>query len=245
MKFTGLNVEDMFAEAVNASENTGEDNPENYGKDATKNNKVALKTEEKIKVKEETPKINSKSIKENKSQNADKDNVKDETQMMIDKKERLGPLIKSDNNRLNENVNIKSIERIIEMKDILDNYNTTELKFVKGYFQHEKGTHAEIIYKALTANYRGLNALNKIVAARGHTSADRAFYLMELDNNSISDIYEQVDLLTGELGEPGKVSEINKIKVCRVLEKSIAEMADDVFTYINRLQEFTNKAISE
>lgn len=245
MKFTGLNVEDMFADAVNASENTGEDNPENYGKNTTKNNKVALKTEEKTKVKEETPKINSKSIKENKSQNADKDNVKDETQIMIDKKERLGPLIKSDNNRLNENVDIKSIERIIEMKDILDNYNTTELKFVKSYFQHEKGTHAEIIYKALTANYRGLNALNKIVAARGHTSADRAFYLMELDNNSISDIYEQVDLLTGELGEPGKVSEINKIKVCRVLEKSIAEMADDVFTYINRLQEFTNKAISE
>ncbi|HHT97926.1 MAG TPA: hypothetical protein GXZ90_08555 [Clostridiales bacterium] len=245
MKFTGLNVEDMFADAVNASENTGEDNPENYGKNTTKGNEIILKAEEKTKVKEETPKINSKSTKENKSQNVDKDNVKDETQITIDKKERLGPLIKSDNNRLNENVDIKSIERIIEMKDILDNYNTTELKFVKGYFQHEKGTHAEIIYKALTANYRGLSALNKIVAARGHTSADRAFYLMELDNNSIGDIYEQVDLLTGELGEPGKVSEINKIKVCRVLEKSIAEMADDVFTYINRLQEFTNKAISE
>lgn len=242
MDFDKLDIDQMFAEAAGAAENTGEKDPENYSKNPpkaevkveTKSKKETNKAKPEVKV--EQPKVEQEKPKvERPVEKPKQEPVKD----------RLGPLLKQNDKKvITDGLNVESIGRIIEMKEILDNYNATELKFVKGYFQNEKGTPAEIIYKALTANTRGLDALNKIVIARGHTAADRAFYLMELDFNSIEAIHEQVDLLTGELEDVGKVTEINKIKICRILEKAISEMPDDIFVYINKLQEFTNKAIS-
>ncbi len=242
MDFDKLDIDQMFAEAAGAAENTGEKDPENYSKNPPK---AEVKVE--TKSKKETNKAKPESRVE--QPKIEQENPKVERPVEKPKqepvKDRLGPLLKQNDKKvITDGLNVESIGRIIEMKEILDNYNATELKFVKGYFQNEKGTPAEIIYKALTANTRGLDALNKIVIARGHTAADRAFYLMELDFNSIEAIHEQVDLLTGELEDVGKVTEINKIKICRILEKAISEMPDDVFVYINKLQEFTNKAIS-
>lgn len=242
MDFDKLDIDQMFAEAAGAAENTGEKDPENYSKNPPK---AEVKVE--TKSKKETNKAKPESRVE--QPKIEQENPKVERPVEKPKqepvKDRLGPLLKQNDKKvITDGLNVESIGRIIEMKEILDNYNATELKFVKGYFQNEKGTPAEIIYKALTANTRGLDALNKIVIARGHTAADRAFYLMELDSNSIEAIHEQVDLLTGELEDVGKVTEINKIKICRILEKAISEMPDDVFVYINKLQEFTNKAIS-
>lgn len=240
--FDKLDIDQMFAEAAGAAENTGEKDPENYSKNPPK---AEVKVE--TKSKKETNKAKPESRVEQPKTEQEKPKVERSVEKSKQEpvKDRLGPLLKQNDKRvITDGLNVESIGRIIEMKEILDNYNATELKFVKGYFQNEKGTPAEIIYKALTANTRGLDALNKIVIARGYTAADRAFYLMELDFNSIEAIHEQVDLLTGELEDIGKVTEINKIKICRILEKAISEMPDDVFVYINKLQEFTNKAIS-
>lgn len=240
--FDKLDIDQMFAEAAGAAENTGEKDPENYSKNPPK---------AEVKVETKSKKETNKAKPESKVEQPKIEQEKPKVERPVEKpkqepvKDRLGPLLKQNDKKvITDGLNVESIGRIIEMKEILDNYNATELKFVKGYFQNEKGTPAEIIYKALTANTRGLDALNKIVIARGHTAADRAFYLMELDFNSIEAIHEQVDLLTGELEDVGKVTEINKIKICRILEKAISEMPDDVFVYINKLQEFTNKAIS-
>ena len=246
MDFDKLDIDQMFAEAAGAAENTGEKDPENYSKNPPK---AEVKVE--TKSKKETNKAKPESKVEQPKIEQEKPKVEKSVERPVEKpkqepvKDRLGPLLKQNDKKvITDGLNVESIGRIIEMKEILDNYNATELKFVKSYFQNEKGTPAEIIYKALTANTRGLDALNKIVIARGYTAADRAFYLMELDFNSIEAIHEQVDLLTGELEDIGKVTEINKIKICRILEKAISEMPDDVFVYINKLQEFTNKAIS-
>lgn len=240
--FDKLDIDQMFAEAAGAAENTGEKDPENYSKNPPK---------AEVKVETKSKKETNKAKPESKVEQPKIEQEKPKVERPVEKpkqepvKDRLGPLLKQNDKKvITDGLNVESIGRIIEMKEILDNYNATELKFVKGYFQNEKGTPAEIIYKALTANTRGLDALNKIVIARGHTAADRAFYLMELDFNSIEAIHEQVDLLTGELEDVGKVTEINKIKICRILEKAISEMPDDIFVYINKLQEFTNKAIS-
>lgn len=244
-----LDIDQMFAEAAGAAEHTGEKDPEGYGKNPKKlSNKdeikndtskkevgpEPLKMQEKVEIEELTEKLAEKPIE------------KPGTEKPEPVKDKQGPLLKSSNSKnvMSEEISVNSIQRVLEMKEIIDNYNATELKFVKGYFQNENGSSAEIIHKALTTNTRGLDALNKIVIARGHTAADRAFYLMELDYNSIEAIYEQVDLLTGELGDTEKVSEINKIRICRTLEKAVSEMPADVFVYINKLQEFTNKAIS-
>lgn len=246
MDFDKFDIDQMFAEAAGAAEETGEKDPENYGKNPPK-----AEFEVKTKPKKETSKAKPEAKVEQPKVEQEKPKVEKPVERPVEKpkqepvKDRLGPLLKQNDKRITiDGLNVESISRIIEMKEILDNYNATELKFVKGYFQNEKGAPAEIIYKALTTNTRGLDALNKIVLARGHTAADRAFYLMELDFNSIEAIHEQVDLLTGELEDAGKVTEINKIKICRLLEKAISEMPDDVFLYINKLQEFTNKAIS-
>lgn len=240
--FDKLDIDQMFAEAAGAAENTGEKDPENYSKNPPK---------AEVKVETKSKKETNKAKPESRVEQPKIEQEKPKVERPVEKpkqepvKDRLEPLLKQNDKRvITDGLNVESIGRIIEMKEILDNYNATELKFVKGYFQNEKGTPAEIIYKALTANTRGLDALNKIVIARGYTAADRAFYLMELDFNSIEAIHEQVDLLTGELEDIGKVTEINKIKICRILEKAISEMPDDVFVYINKLQEFTNKAIS-
>lgn len=242
MDFDKLDIDQMFAEAAGAAENTGEKDPENYSKNPPK---------AEVKVETKSKKETNKAKPESRVEQPKIEQEKPKVERPVEKpkqepvKDRLGPLLKQNDKKvITDGLNVESIGRIIEMKEILDNYNATELKFVKGYFQNEKGTPAEIIYKALTANTRGLDALNKIVIARGYTAADRAFYLMELDFNSIEAIHEQVDLLTGELEDVGKVTEINKIKICRILEKAISEMPDDVFVYINKLQEFTNKAIS-
>lgn len=249
MDFDKFDIDQMFAEAAGAAENTGEKDPENYGKNPPKA-EVEVKTKPKKETNKAKPEAKVEQPKVEQEKPVEKP-VERPVEKPVEKpkqepvKDRLGPLLKQNDKRIiTDGLNVESINRIIEMKEILDNYNATELKFVKGYFQNEKGAPAEIIYKALTANTRGLDALNKIVLARGHTAADRAFYLMELDFNSIEAIYEQVDLLTGELEDAGKVTEINKIKICRLLEKAISEMPDDVFLYINKLQEFTNKAIS-
>lgn len=243
MSFDGIDIDEMFAEAAGAAENTGEKDPEAYGKNPKK---VIEKEVVKKEIKPEPkPEVKVEAKSEPKVEPKQKPEIKEE---VVERKERLGPLIKQggvNTNITDKGINVEAISKIIEMKHTLDNYNASELNFVKGYFQNEEGESAEIIYQALTANNRGLDALNKIVLARGKTAAERAFYLMELDHNSIEAIYEQVDLLTGLLGETGRVNEINKIKICRILEKTISDMADDVFTYINKLQEFTNIAISE
>jgi len=240
MSFDGFDIDKMFEEAAGAAENTGEKAPEGYSKNPKKSSdEPSFEVKQEDKPKKEEPK------KEEPKKEIPKQSEPKKEEKETPKKEKLGPLIKSNGKtNISDGLNVEIINKVLEMNSILENYNSTELKFVKGYFQDENGDSGDIIYKALITDTRGLDALDKIVTARGHTAAERAFYLMELDNNSIESIYEQVDLLTGELDESTHVTEINKIKVCKILEKTISQMPNDVFTYINKLQEFTNKAIS-
>ena len=142
------------------------------------------------------------------------------------------------------NVSVEDIGKILTMREILDSYEEKERQFVVDYFESTKGNIADVIYKALIANKSELRALSNIAIAKRHSAADRAFYLMDLKDREIETIYEQIDLLTGQLGDSGEVNSSNKIKMCRTLEKAISEMDDNVFTYIDKLQNFTDKAVS-
>lgn len=249
--FDGLDIESMFAEAVEASENTGEKDPTSYGKNAKKED---VKEIDKEKKKIESAKSPEKSIQNKKENKVIEQPIAKQPEREIKseiKRPEMKKEIESQNTlsqkplvKINaESLDVLSITRIIEMKEILDNYNERERAFIQGYFQQDKDSVAEIIYSALTAEQRGLDALNKIVVAREHSSAERAFYLMELDNNSIEAIHEQINLLTGELDNIDGITDINKIKVCRTLEGAISKMDNNVFLYINKLQEFASKAL--
>lgn len=262
----GIDINAMFADAANAAENTGEDDPALLGeatvdktdessmnikenmveniesKDEEQNNKDEVKDEEKHEIKYVEVEKHSDKNAEIEVESEVEDNMYTSNNYEESKQENINSrkVLSTDN----QQIDIVAIDKIIEMKKILDAYNPTELEFVEGYFQQEEGTSAEIIYEALTVDERELNALNKIVTARKHTAAERAFYLMDLDNNSIEAIFEQIELLTGELGDLQRVDELNKIGICRKLESSISNMSSDVFTYINKLQEFTNVALT-
>lgn len=245
--FDGLDLEDMFAEAVEASESTAGDNPELYSKNAKIKDPVIEVVKEPVVTKQpETAKEIIQPVVEAKKEVVEKIERPVEIIKEVEKPiviEKVEPLIKPQENVDLSNINVNVINRIIEMKEILDNYSDREKSFIKGYFQNEDDHISQVIYSALTANRRGLDALNKITTARGHKSAERAFYLMELDNNSVEAIYEQINLLTGELDNLDRVNDSNKIKICRSLEKVIADMDESVFLYINKLQEFTSKAL--
>ena len=242
MEPNSIDIEKMFAEAVKASEDTGEKAPEIYG-DGYRETAKQADTEV---LEQDTPKKRTPELKPPSPSFEQSPEPVPRATPTIPKQE---PLVKQPVPRAdflpNKKITVESITKIIEMKQLLDKYNPTEKEFVTGYFQSEKDDVAQVIYSALTANQRDLDALNKIVVAKKHTAADRAFYLMDLDNNSIEAVYEQVSLIVGEVGETERVRDNNKIKVCRTLERAISEMPDDVFLYIKRLQDFTNKALAQ
>lgn len=222
MEPNNIDIKEMFAEAVKTSENNGEKAPEIYGDGYRE---IAKQADTEV-LEQNTPKKRTPELK-SPSPSFEQQPVP---------KAAFLP---------NKKITVESITKIIEMKQLLDKYNPTEKEFVTSYFQSEKDDIAQVIYSALTANQRDLDALNKIVVAKKHTAAERAFYLMDLDNNSIEAVYEQVSLIVGEVGERERVGDNNKIKVCRTLERAISEMPDDVFLYIKRLQDFTNKALAQ
>lgn len=234
MSFDGADLEKMFAAAVEASEDTGEKDPSSLGKKSEGANKAEVRVQAKEVEKVERPKKQEEV--ERSTQRAS-----EKTKPKIEEKTR--PILNA-NKRVNvEGLNVDSIAKIIKMNQILDNYDKHELAFIKSYFQKEDGENSEIIYEALTAERRDLNALDRLVEARGKSSADRAFYLMELDDNSLEAVCEQIDLLTGELETQERINSSNKIKICRIVERIISNMNNDVFLFINKLQEFTSIAI--
>lgn len=222
-KFEDLDIDEMFAAAASAAEDTGEDDVgEKEEVRETKVEKAKAKPAEKIVEAEKPAEEKSKSI----------------------------PTVKQTGGIMGASREITeaSIEKILDMNKTFEKFTESQKSFVSGYFQleeNESNNVSKIIYRALTASERDLDALDKIVIAKGKEPADRAFFLMELDNSVIEDVYEQVELLTGELGQPGRVTDTNKLKVCRKVEGVIDKMPKDVFTYIEKLQMFTNKAISK
>lgn len=219
-------INSMFAEAARAAEEDKNDNIVGSKK----------ATEEKS-VKEDA--VNKVTKSTNKTDNVEKE-VKAEV-YEAPKEVKKKPIINTQRNI--SGLSVDSIDKIIKMKETLDSYDKKELEFVMGYFQKDKKDAPEIIYSALTIERRGLDALNKIVKARNNTAAERAFYLMELDNGSIEAIYEQIEMIAGGLEETPSVNTSNKIEICRTLENAIANMSNDVFKFIDKLQEFTNIAI--
>lgn len=211
-----FDINEMFADAVKASEDTGE------------NNDKLLKDGKTVETKESKPDKKEASIKSEVVNKAHEHEIKK-------------PIVNNYNKV--EGLSVESIGKIIDMKKTLDNYDEKELEFVKSYFQKENDEAPEIIYSALTIERRGLDALNKIVVARNSSAAERAFYLMELDNNSIEAIHEQIDIIIGGLNDTPSVNSENKIQICRLLENAISNMSNDVFKFIDKLQEFTNIAI--
>lgn len=240
MDFNELDIDKMFEAAAGAAEDTGEKDPALLGK-----------KEQKIVVKEDT--VPEKTEKRKQAQ----ETIQPEEKFVVPKpkpfesfeqkkepvRERLGPRI-GGKNTLAEGITINSIQKIIEMKAILEKYKKDEVDFAESYFNTDSGNTSDLIYRALNANVRSLEALDNIVEAKGKQSAERAFYLMELGIGEISSIIEQINLLTGALDEYDRVTETNKITACRELERIISEMDNNIFIYIEKLQLFTNKAIS-
>lgn len=241
MDFNELDIDKMFEAAAGAAEDTGEKDPALLGKKeqkiVVKEDTVPEKTERRKKV-QETIQPEEKVVPVPKPKPFESFEQKREPV-----RERLGPRI-GGKNTLEEGITINSIQKIIEMKAILEKYKKDEVDFAESYFNTDSGNISDLIYRALNANVRSLEALDNIVEAKGKQSAERAFYLMELGIGEISSIIEQINLLTGALDEFDRVTETNKITACRGLERIISEMDNNIFIYIEKLQLFTNKAIS-
>lgn len=223
MSFKGLDIdEQMFADMAAAAENTGEKDPSMYSEGATKPAKKA-----------EVP-VN----KEVKAQ------PKPEPKKEVKQEEPVRKPQPKPVSIPRDGVSVDSVGKILEMNDLLNKYVDSEQKFISMYFQAKAGDKADVIYKALTASPRDLEALQVIANAKTKSAADRAFYLMELSNQSVEDVYLQMTLLTEELTGGGEVTDVNKLKVCRKLESVIAGITDEMFKYINKLQEFSSKALN-
>ena len=250
MSFKDLDIDDeaMFANAAAASEDTGEKDMSNYTvekKDAPAIEDAILRRKPVSKPDQTpTPVKVTEDLKKAKESKKVEVVVKPEKTKEHEKEEVVKPKqVEQFNHK--QGITPDSVRKILEMSEVLGSYKTDEREFVKRYFNSNESHDAEVIYAALTANPRELDALNKIVVAKNQSSADRAFYLMELNNEAVGDIFEQIQLLTDELGDAGTVTDGNKLKVCRAIEKVIADMPTEMFTYIHKLQEFTTKAITK
>lgn len=241
-KFESLDIDEMFAAAASAAEDTGEDDV--GGKEDAKKAEV-----EKPKAKPAGKTVETeKPAPEKAPEKAVEKPIEKESK--IAEKPKRTPIAKQAGGIMGASKEITeaSIAKILDMNETFEKFTENQKSFVSGYFQLEEDESdniSKIIYRALTASERDLDALAKIVVAKGKEPADRAFFLMELDNSVVEDVYEQVELLTGELGQSGRVTDKNKLKVCRKVEGVIDKMPKDVFTYIEKLQVFTNKAISK
>lgn len=255
--FEGLDIDKMFAEAANAAEETGEGNV--GGKETVKKIEQPKPQPRQEPVAPKPDPVVTQSKQEPVKQQPKPEQIAtkpDPVPTQIKQEPRQEPVVKPGPTPaaqpsagiLNtpKGITEDSIGKILVMNEIYTKFDETQKNFVAGYFQlaEGQGNVSTVIYKALTASQRDLDALNKIVVSKGHEPAERAFFLMSLDNSVIEDIYEQVEILTGELGAKGKVNDGNKLNVCRKLEGVIAAMPKDVFTYIERLQKFTDKAVS-
>ena len=241
MAFEGTDIDAMFKEAAGAAEETGEGNV--GGKSTIEPTKPEPRLDPKPQPQAQPKPEESKPEPAKKTEPVAKvDTVKEkapENIPVLTEKPTGGIL------NTQKGVTEDSIGRILDMNETFAKFDETQKDFVSGYFQLEEGEKdiSKVIYRALIASQRDLDALKKIVKAKGYAAAERAFYLMGLENSIIEDIYEQVEILTGELGAKGNVTDSNKLNVCRKIEGVIAEMPKDVFTYIEKLQIFTNKAV--
>lgn len=262
MGFDGNDIDKMFAEAAGAAEDTGEKGMGMYSDDP-KETKEPAKADVKEPVAVTKPEVKTETKPEVKTK---QDPVKQEPVKKVEPAKKPEPAKKAEKEEAPKPVESKpvvqdrqaggilnsskgiteeAIGRILDMNETFAKFDDTQKDFVSGYFQLEEGNKnvSTVVYRALIASKRDLDALSQIVVAKGHSAAERAFFLMGLENYNIEDIYEQVELLTGDLGEVGQVTDGNKLKVCRKVEGVIAEMPKDVFTYIEKLQQFTDKAL--
>lgn len=259
-----MDIEKMFAAAATAAEDTNEGNV--GGKETVKESPKEERRSNPAPVKQEPVKKpdTEKQKNEELSKGATKakeeasasentgtrNNGKDKDIYVTphtEKTEREPIVSSKDRGIIKSGVTQDSITKILEMSTVFSKFSATEKEFVARYFGLEvadKDLVAGVVYSALTANERELDAISKLVIARGESPAERAFYLMGLDNNSVEAVAEQVDLLTGDLGNVGRVNSENKIAVCRKIESSISSMTNDVFAYIVKLQAFAHIAIN-
>lgn len=261
MGFESTDIDKMFQEAAGAAEETGEKDLGAYSQTPTKHveptntvskepqtvakTEPAKQPEKPVEVKRQEP-IKKEETVQTKPESTYKPVEKKSEPVKVEERK---PSTQDRNHggiiSTSKGITEESIGRILDMNKIFDQFDDSQKDFVSGYFQldEDEDDVSKIIYRALVASQRDIDALSKIVEARSYQAAERAFFLMGLDNSSIEDIYEQVDLLTGELGDSGKVTDSNKLNLCRKIEGVIAAMPKDVFTYIEKLQQFTNKAV--
>lgn len=246
MSFNGLDLDEMFKDAVKASEDTGEDNVgEKTAKDSPKKAEPTPKETHKpeVKAKPEPVKAPKKEPKpEPKYVEPAVEKEPERRAPLIQKEEKLGPIRQARPSVNTDRIDADAIGRILDMDKILNEYSTDELNFVQGYLNVDNGDYANIIHKALITSRRDLEALDEIVEARSKDYAERAFYLMELDPVTIRNVYNQIDIIVGGLEHIDSVTDSNKINICRTIEKHISNMDKNQFSLINKLQIFTNKA---
>lgn len=220
MSFKGLDIDDVFDKVAEQSDDAIE---EREALKKKSKNSGQLESEPILKTKQEKEPV----VKE-------KEPVVKETKTV--EKRRF--------NVNEEGLTRRAVEKILVMNNKLNSYTKEEKDFVVAYFGKEnKEGNAEAIYSALTADPRELKALNIIVLAKKKDSAERAFYLMELDNFVISDVFKQVSMLPGKLEDFGEITNQNKLKVCREIEKAIANMPPKAVASLSKLQEFTKEAL--
>lgn len=242
-------IDKMFAAAAAAEEDTGEGN---VGGAKQAKPKVQPKPEPpkaKPAPKVEPPKPSEKPIEKPKPEPKPEPKVEPKPEpIKVEPIVEKRPLVGNKNETLfdvNKGITEDSITKILRMNSEFNKLQKNEKLFVSGYFQSDGADEfaiPKVVYGALTANTRDLEALTRITKAKKEAPAERAFYLMDLNNDNIEAIYEQVELLTGDLGKTGRVDAENKIAVCRKVEKAISGMPDDIFAYIEKLRKLTEIA---
>lgn len=236
-------IDKMFAAAAAAEEDTGEGDVGGAKKAKAKSEPKPEPPKAKPAPKVEKPKPAAKPKPEPQKPKVEpKPEPKPEP--VVEKR----PLVGNKNETLfdvNKGITESSITKILRMNSEYNKLEKNEKMFVSGYFQADGADEfavPKVVYGALTANTRDLEALTRITKAKKETPAERAFYLMDLNNDNIEAIYEQVELLTGDLGKTGRVDGENKIAVCRKIEQAISGMPDDIFAYIEKLRKLTEIA---
>ena len=263
MSETITDLEKMMAEAVDASEDTGEGNVAN-GELTKPAQPQPRKPEPRVQQAPPVQPTQQRPVQQQKSaqqpeprvqqappvqptqshqqpQNRNPQPQKHQEEPRKEKTRAIAPLSQGNAGVITED----SILKILKMNSKFDKFDERQKSFVSGYFSDQDSVDiSTVIYEALTASQRDLDALENIVKARANGPAERAFFLMSLDNSEISDIYEQIELLTAELGTSTiTVNELNKLDICRKIEHIISKMQKDMFSYIEKLQEFTDIAL--
>lgn len=263
-----IDIDKMFKEAAGAAEETGEENPAKFGSDDVQEQEAVEAREQEVVETNEQPEMQQPEPQPA-PQPTPKPTPKPTPQPKPQPKPQPAPQRQQRPQQPTPNpspqrparsapqpmqtpkpagsvdLNVDTVTRVLKMNSMLAKIDDNERKFIVNYFAKDsENPLAETIYNAFIVEKQDIEALEKVVVSRGHSAADRAFFLIGLPNHVIQTIFEQVDRLNrgSESSDLPVVNDTNKIEACRTLEGAISRMDETMISHINKLIEFASLA---